>query len=263
MRFAAASGLRIAYQRTGTGPPLVLLHGFICDSRAWQPQIDDLSHDFDVIAWDCPGCGQSEDPPEDFTMAQFAECLAGLLDRVGVDSVHFLGLSWGGTCILEFYRLHPKRVRSIVLADSYAGWTGSLDAEAAAARLERCLNESRLPAEAWIPQWVPDAFSAEAPQSLLDKYAAIMNDFHPVGFRAMSRAVTPDFSDTLPAIRVPTLLVWGDDDKRSPLSAAQRMHDAIPGSQLLVIPNAGHLSNFEQPLAFNTAVRAFLQKTAG
>jgi pimeloyl-ACP methyl ester carboxylesterase len=263
MLFADVNRLSIAYQRAGQGPPLVLLHGFICDSRAWQPQIEDLSRDFDVIAWDCPGCGQSSDPPEEFTMAQFSACLAGLLDHAGIDSAHLLGLSWGGTCILEFYRLHRGRVRSIILADSYAGWTGSLDAEAAAARLERCLNESRLPAEAWVPQWVPDAFTTAASQSLLDDYAAIMSDFHPVGFRAMSRAVTPDFSGILPTIRVPTLLVWGDDDKRSPLSAARRMHDAIPASNLVVIPNAGHVSNFEQPFAFNEAIRAFLQNFSG
>jgi pimeloyl-ACP methyl ester carboxylesterase len=262
MKTADVNGLRIAYQRAGSGPPLVLLHGFICDSRAWQPQIDDLSRDYDVMAWDCPGCGDSDDPPEDFTMAQFAECLAGLLDHAGVGSVHLLGLSWGCTCILEFYRMHPSRVSSIILADGYAGWTGSLGAPAAAARLDRCLRESRLPARQWVPQWVPDAFSAAAPQSLLDDYAQIMNDFHPVGFRAMSRAVTPDFADILPTLSVSTLLIWGDADKRSPLSAGQRMRDAIPGSQLLIIPDAGHVSNFEQPLAFNAAIRAFLKKTA-
>ncbi|HUF54443.1 MAG TPA: alpha/beta hydrolase [Dehalococcoidia bacterium] len=262
MQSATVNGIRIAYQRAGSGPPLVLLHGFICDSRAWGPQIDDLSGDFDVIAWDAPGCGQSDDPPEDFTMAQFTECLAGLLDYAGVESAHFAGLSWGGTCILEFYRLHKERVRSIILADSYAGWTGSLGADAAAARLERCLNESRLPAHEWIPEWVPDAFSAAAPQSLLDQYAAIMNDFHPVGFRAMSRAVTPDFSHVLPTIGVPTLLLWGDDDRRSPLAAGEEMSAAIPDSRLVVIPNSGHVSNYEQPDRFNAEVRGFLQTVA-
>jgi pimeloyl-ACP methyl ester carboxylesterase len=253
------NGLRIAYRRAGDGPPLVLLHGFISDSRVWQHQLDDLSGDFDVIAWDAPGCGESDDPAEDFTMAQFAECLAGLLDHAGVASAHLLGLSWGGTCILEFYRIYSRRVRSIIMADSYAGWTGSLGAAAAAARLERCLNESRLPANEWIPQWVPDAFSSGAPQSLLDNYARIMSDFHPVGFRAMSRAVTPDFNDILPALTVPSLLVWGDDDKRSPLACAQQMLTAIPDARIVVVPDAGHVSNFEQPEAFNSLVRDFLQ----
>jgi pimeloyl-ACP methyl ester carboxylesterase len=255
---ATISGLDIAYQRAGQGPPLVLLHGFISDSRAWRRQIEDLSRDFDVVAWDAPGCGQSSDPGEGFSVAEFAGCLAGLLDAIGVSAAHVLGLSWGGTMALEFYRHRPDAVLSLVLADTYAGWTGSLGPEEAAARLERCLAESRLPASEWVPQWVPNAFSASATQSLLREYAAIMSDFHPVGFRAMSRAVTPDFRDVLPLIMVPTLLLWGDDDKRSPLSAAEMMRDEIGGARLVIIPNAGHVSNFEQPERFNAEVREFI-----
>jgi len=104
---------------------------------------------------------------------------------------------------------------------------------------------------------VPNAFSASATQSLLREYAAIMSDFHPVGFRAMSRAVTPDFRDVLPLIMVPTLLLWGDDDKRSPLSAAEMMRDEIGGARLVIVPNAGHASNMEQPERFNAEVRDF------
>jgi pimeloyl-ACP methyl ester carboxylesterase len=116
-----------------------------------------------------------------------------------------------------------------------------------------------MPAQEWVPQWVPDAFSSAAPKDLLDEYASIMSDFHPVGFRAMSHAVVPDFRDVLPHVRVPTLLIWGDSDKRSPLTAGEAMRDAIPGSRLVVIPSAGHVSNVEQPDLFNAAVRDFLQ----
>lgn len=252
------NGLRIAYQRAGSGPPLVLLHGFISDSRVWRAQIKDLSRDFDVIAWDCPGCGESSDPPEEFSMLQFADCLAGLLDAVGVSSAHLLGLSWGGTLIMEFYRKHPDRVRSVILAGTYAGWTGSLGREAAEQRLARCLRESELPAEEWVPQWVPEAFSASAPKELLDEYVTIMSDFHPVGFRAMSRAVTPDFRDALSQIGVPALLIWGGGDTRSPLSNAEMMRDSIPGARLVEIPDAGHVSNMEQPERFNAEVREFV-----
>lgn len=257
--FVEVDGRRIAYQRRGTGAPLVLLHGFICDSRAWAPQLDALSNTFDVIAWDCPGCGQSDDPPEDWTMGDFAECLIGFLDQLGVTSAHFVGLSWGGTLILDLYRREPRRITSMVVADSYAGWTGSLGPDAAEARLARCIGESKLPAGDWIPQWVPDAFSPGAPKSLLDKYAAIMSDFHPVGFRAMSRALAPDLSGVLPRIAVPTLLIWGKSDSRSPLTVGEAFEGGIAGSRLVVIPNAGHVSNFEQPDAFNAAVREFIR----
>jgi pimeloyl-ACP methyl ester carboxylesterase len=240
----------------------VLLHGFICDSRAWRYQIQGLARDFDVIAWDNPGCGQSSDTGEEYSMEEYARCLGGFLDKLAVESAHLCGLSWGGTLALEFYRLYPKRVRSLVLADSYAGWTGSLGAEAAEQRSARCLRESELPPEEWVPQWVPEAFSPDAPKSLIDEYQSIMWDFHPVGFRAMSRAVAGDFSNILPTVGVPTLLIWGSDDSRSPLSAGVAMRDSIPDSKLVVIPNAGHVSAMEQPGAFNAAVREFIMGVA-
>jgi pimeloyl-ACP methyl ester carboxylesterase len=92
----------------------------------------------------------------------------------------------------------------------------------------------------------------------VDDFETIMSDVHPVGFRAMSRAVFPDVSGALEAIAIPTLLIWGDDDKRSPLTAGEMMRDCIRGSRLVVIPGAGHVSNMEQPELFDAEVRAFL-----
>ena len=106
--FTTSDGLCVAYRRSGAGPALLLLHGFIADGRFWRTQIDDFSRDFDVIAWDAPGCGQSCDPPEDFSMEDYARCLLALLDDAGVDAPHLLGLSWGGTLALEFHRLSPS-----------------------------------------------------------------------------------------------------------------------------------------------------------
>ena len=240
----------------------MLLHGFIADSRVWRPQMEELSGDFDLIAWDAPGCGQSSDPDENFSMSEFADCLAGLLDNIGVSSAHVLGLSWGGTLALEFCRRHWGRAVSLILADTYAGWTGSLGEEAAAQRLARCLRESEMPAEEWVPQWVPDAFSGTAPQAVLDELSSIMSNFHPVGFRAMSRALMPDFREVLPLIDVPTLLMWGDDDRRSPLSSGEEMCDSIRDARLVVIPCAGHVSNMEQPERFNAQIREFCRTAA-
>jgi pimeloyl-ACP methyl ester carboxylesterase len=164
------NGMDIAYQRAGRGPPLVLVHGFIQDSRAWRHQIEELSREFEVIAWDAPGCGRSSDPGEAFSMAEYADCMAALLRRIGVGRAHICGLSWGGTMALEFYRRHPAGVLSLILADTYAGWTGSLGAEAAEQRLARCLQESKMPADEWIPQWAPEAFSRRAPKAQIDDY---------------------------------------------------------------------------------------------
>src|SRR3990172_7796083 len=116
---AEVNGLSVFYERTGSGPVLVLLHGFLLDSRMWRPQLESLPDHFTVIAWDAPGAGQSPDPPETFGIGDWADSLAGLLDAAGVDRAHVLGLSWGGILAQEFYRRHPARPRSLVLADTY------------------------------------------------------------------------------------------------------------------------------------------------
>lgn len=253
------NGLSIAYRRAGAGPPLVLLHGFICDSRIWRPQLEELSRDFDVIAWDAPGCGESSDPAEEFTMAQYADCLAALLDDAGVAAAHICGLSWGGTAALEFYRLHRDRVASLILADSYAGWTGSLGREEAERRLSLSLRQSEIPTSEWVPQFLAGALSEAAPAALRAEASTIVSSSHPAGFCVMAREVTGDYRAILGRINVPTLLIWGGGDQRSPLSVARAMYESIRGARLVTIPGAGHLSNMEQPGRFNAEVRRFCQ----
>ena len=103
MKHVEVEGLRIAYERAGEEPPLVLLQGFVGDARStWRRQIDDFSDEFTVVAWDVPGAGGSSDPPDSFTLPDYAECLAGFLDAVGLESVHLVGLSFGGALALEF-----------------------------------------------------------------------------------------------------------------------------------------------------------------
>jgi pimeloyl-ACP methyl ester carboxylesterase len=255
---AEAKGLSVAYEQAGHGPVLVLLHGFLFDSRAWRPQIESLSNDFTVIAWDAPGAGQSADPPETFEMGDWADCLAGLLDVAGVGSAHILGLSWGGMLAQEFYRRQPQRVRSLVLADTYAGWRGSLSDEISEERLATCLRDSSLPASELVPKYLPGMHSESATQEIREELALIMSAFHPAGFRLMAlSSARSDTRDLLPEIRVPTLLIWGGADARSPLGVAHQIHGAMPGARLAVIPGAGHLSNVEAPDQFNAEVRDF------
>jgi len=248
----------VAYRIAGEGPPLVLLHGFLCDSRVWGRQLADLSDRFTVVAWDAPGAGSSSDPPDQFTIGDWARCLAEFLDSVGIERATVLGLSWGGILAQELYRLHPSRVAALILAGTYAGWKGSLPAAHCRARLERCAREASLPAEELAARWVPEFFTDAAPQVLRDEMTAVVRDFHPLGFRLMARSLADtDTTDLLPAIDVPTLLLWGDDDVRSPLSIAEQFHAAIPSAELALIPGAGHVSNMERPDEFNDQLRRF------
>jgi pimeloyl-ACP methyl ester carboxylesterase len=248
----------IAYERIGTGPVMVLLHGFLFDSRAWRPQLQNLSSDFTIIAWDAPGAGQSSDPPETFATADWADCLAGLLDIAAVEAAHILGLSWGGMVAQEFYRRHPQRTRSLVLADTYAGWRGSLGEATTEHRLASCLRDSSLPAGELVANYLPGMHSESAAEEVRERLASIMSGFHPVGFRMMALSSAElDTLDLLPEIRIPTLLIWGEADSRSPIRIAHEFDRAIPSARLAVIPGAGHLSNFEAPDQFNAEVRDF------
>lgn len=251
-------GLTVAYRQAGRGPALVLLHGFLCDSRCWNHQLSDLADRFRVVAWDAPGAGSSSDPSDAFTTASYAHALAGFLDTLGIAQAHVLGLSWGGILAQEFYRAFAERVRSLVLADTYAGWRGSLPESVWKERLATCLDDAARPPAGLVAKFVPGVFTEAAPQQLREEFATIVSEFHPVGFRLMSlSSAEVDTRDLLPNIHVPTLLLWGDDDRRSPLQIAEQFHAGIPGVELALIPGAGHLSNMEQPDAFNGHVRRF------
>ncbi|MDP9295335.1 MAG: alpha/beta hydrolase [Actinomycetota bacterium] len=116
-----------------------------------------------------------------------------------------------------------------------------------------------MPADEFVARWVPVEFFTEAvPRPVQEAMAAVVRDFHPLGFRLMAKALADsDTTELLPHIEVPTLLLWGHDDVRSPLSVAEQFRDAIPGAKLAVIPQAGHISNMEQPETFNAHVRRF------
>lgn len=255
-------GLTLAYRRVGLGPPLLLLHGAYEDSRIWRRQLDALSEDFTVVAWDAPGCGLSDDPPAGAAF-DYGDCLAGFLDALHLRAPHVLGLSWGSTVALGLYQRRPDATASLVLAAAYAGWAGSLPLDEVERRVRQVLREVDLPPEQFVPNWIPTLLTASAPQELVDEVSAIMYDFHPAGMRAAVHSMgQADYRDLLSTITVPTLLLYGDADVRSPVRVGEAMQAQIPGSTLVVLPGAPHLANVEAPDLFNEAVRRFLAGVA-
>jgi pimeloyl-ACP methyl ester carboxylesterase len=256
--YTRISNLKIAYTKIGKGPAIILLHGFTQDSRVWKSQVASLSEKFTVIAWDAPGTGMSDDPVEPFTITDWADCLASLLDSAGIDKAHILGLSWGGLLAQEFYRRYSDRVLSLILCDTSVGWTGALSDSIANVRLAACIRDSSLPPAELVLNYLPGMFSDSVPDSIRKELAGIIDDTHPAGFRLMATAVAiADTRAVLPTIKVPTLLIWGNEDKRSPLNAAYKIRDAIHGAKLEIISGAGHVSNMEKPDQFNKAVKEF------
>jgi pimeloyl-ACP methyl ester carboxylesterase len=255
-----AAGLRIAYERAGDGPTLVLLHGGLSDRREWRRQLEALSDEFTVVAWDAPGCGQSSDPPETFRLPEYADCLAAFVDALGLGRPHVVGLSFGGGLALELYRRHPTVPLTLVLASAYAGWAGSLPPAVVEQRLQQTLREADLPPKQWAPRWIPSLFTEAAPREAIDEVLAIMSEFHPAGVRAMAHAFAEaDLRDILPRVQAPTLLLYGDADQRVPLDVAADLHANIPGSKLVIMPGVGHQSNIEAAERFNAEIRSFLQ----
>ena len=253
-------GLGIAYRRAGAGPALLLVHGALGDSRDWRPQLEGLAGELTVVAWDAPGCGGSDDPPETFRLPDFADCLATFAAAIGLERPHVLGLSFGGGLALELYRRHPGLPRSLLLASAYAGWAGSLPPEVVRERVERALREAELPPEQWVGGYLPGLFTDSAPLEVVEEARAMMLDVRPAGMRPMAQAFAEaDLRDVLPRIQVPTLLLYGDADQRSPLEGvAHDLHAKIPGSRLVVLPGVGHQCDMEAPDRFNAEVREFL-----
>lgn len=252
-------GLRIAYERAGAGPPLVLLHGYVGDGPTlWRPQLDSLSDDFTVIAWDAPGAGASSDPPESFGIAGYADALAGFVTGLGLESPHVAGLSFGGILAIAFHGRHPDVASTFILASAYAGWSGSLPAEVVTQRLQQAMALSELSPDEFVAALLPTMFSDGTPPETVDAFGESMRAVHPAGFRAMARASAENVREVLPRINVPTLLVYGDQDVRAPLPVAEDLHRSIAGSTLVLVPGAGHISNLEAPEAFDRTVRAFL-----
>ena len=258
MPVADVNSIAIAYQRSGSGEPLVLLHGGASDGREWRPQLKGLAGDLDVVAWDEPGSGGSSDLPPDFGLADFADALAGFIEALDLAPAHVGGLSWGGVVAQELYRRRPELVGTLILADTYAGWKGSLPAAEVEARVAGVMGSLEAPPEEFEPS-LPGLFASEPQPEVVAELDRIMADTRPDSFRREILAVAEcDTRDLLPRIAVPTLLLWGEQDVRSPVeSVARPLHDAIPDSELVVIPDAGHMSNLERPAEFNEAVRAF------
>ncbi len=254
--------LKIAYAEAGQGPPLVLLHGGMDDSRSWRRQFDGLADEFTVLAWDAPGCGRSSDVPESWRISHFAEALAGWLDAIRIERPHILGLSWGSSVALEFYRRHSSVPASLILASAYAGWAGSLPPDEVATRLQSVLLAADNPRETLL-QGLPGLLGPAVPQESIDELVDIWMDsagsHHPGGYRAAAHSMAEaDLRNVLPEIRVPTLLLYGELDQRAPLTVAESLHAAIPGAELVVIPGAGHMTNIEAPEEFNGHVRQFI-----
>jgi pimeloyl-ACP methyl ester carboxylesterase len=259
MEHVDVGGLRIAYTRTGIGPPLVMLHGAPSDSRAWQWMVPDLARDHTVVAWDAPGFGETSDIDDSWRAPQFADALAAFIAALGLERPHLVGHSFGTMIALSLFQRHPAVPASLVLVGGYAGWAGSLPPDEVARRRDMFVGMAEL-GDAFDPRSYPGLFSDLLPA---DRDAALVTmmreNVRPATIRAAGYiGAETDLRPVLPTVDVPTLVLHGAADARSPLANAEALHAAIPTSRLVVLPELGHACLVEAPDACAAEIRRFV-----
>jgi len=248
MPFLERDGVRLHYESAGSGPPILLSHGYSATSRMWQGQVEALADRYQVITWDMRGHGQSDSPddPAAYSEAHTVADMAAILDALGIERAVIGGLSLGGYMSLAFHLAHPSRVRALMLFDTGPGYRNpagreawNRTAEARAVAFEtRGLEALGAGAEVRIAQHRSARGLALAARGMLAQFD--------------SRVI-----ESLETIRVPTLVLVGERDEPF-LGATDYMAAKIPGASKVVIPAAGHAANIDNPPAFNAAVADFL-----
>lgn len=243
-------GVSLYYEVHGEGPALLLTHGFSATSQMWKGQIDTLAPHFTVITWDMRGHGQSDYPAD---LAAYSEAatvadMAALLDKVGARKAVIGGLSLGGYMSLAFHLAHPERTRALLIIDTGPGYKNDKAREG--------WNASALArAEAYEAKGLGDLAKASA-----EVRAAHHRDATGLARAARGMLTQRDARviESLPAIQVPAVVIVGEKDKPF-LAASDYMAAKIPGAKKVVIPNAGHAANIDNPEAFNAALDEFLK----
>ncbi len=255
-------GLEMTYEDTGgTGTPLLLIHGYPLDHTLWQAPWKALAPAARVIAPDLRGFGETPLPRGPVSMETYADDLLGLIDALHIDRAVIGGLSMGGYITFAFYRQHASRVRALVLADTrpqadLEGGKKGRDESIALARKEGATAI----ADAMLPKLLTPRTLATRRE--VTQAAHAMMARQPVeGIVAALVAMRnrPDSTGTLAAINVPTLVLVGAEDTLTTPQDAETMRAGIRGARLATIPDAAHLSNYEQPEGFNAALGEFLK----
>jgi 3-oxoadipate enol-lactonase len=263
MPSVTVDGTKINYtDHGGDGTPVVLVHAFPLDSRMWEGQIESLSDAFRFVTLDLQGFGDSDAPEDEssYSMDVFADQIKAVADDAGLDKFVLTGLSMGGYAAFAFLRKYRDRVSALVLADTRAEADPPEGVEKRTTQQGMVRNEGT----GGLIEALANALLSEATRTkkpdVVDRLKEQM-DNPAAGFVGALEAMKkrPDSSDELTAINVPTLVIVGENDGVTPPDAARKIHEHAGGSRLVVIPEAGHLSNLEAPEAFNGALAEFLR----
>ena len=267
MPLAPVNGISLYYEVKGRGSPLVLVHGFACGLRIWDPQVRALSSRHRVVTYDVRGHGLSDAPADaaGYSQSISVEDLQGLLEHLRIKRAAVGGLSMGGNIALNLALAHPGMVSALIIADTGAGSDGTADWNAGARAYGEVLDREGLEAFADLAFANPlfARYIARGPEAARFIRSCLMTHrargiAHTAREVLAKRPTIYSLEPHLRELRVPTLLIVGEHDE--PCVKVHRfMAGTIPGAKHVVIRGAGHLTNLEAPAAFNAAVRRFLR----
>ena len=253
-RVITNNGYDIGYAEAGGGSatPIVFLHGVGSDKSVWHPQLAHFGCSRRAIAFDYPGYGDSDPAPAGTTRDDYASAVISAMHELGVDRAHICGLSLGGVIAIAMHHAGSERCASLILADTFAVHPDG------AAIYERSIEGSRdLPAmaEARVDVLLAQPADLEVRREAVET----MSRIDPAAYRIAAEAVwLADQRDRAQEIRVPTLVICGDQDRVTPPDLSNELAGPIPGARTQLIAGAGHLTNLERPDEFNRIVDRFI-----
>jgi 3-oxoadipate enol-lactonase len=260
MKKVVINDIQLAYTDKGQGTPLVFLHAFPLSSAMWQPQVQALADSYRVITVDLRGHGESEALLWNFTLDDYANDAIGLLDHLDIEQAIFIGLSMGGYILFSLFRNFSDRIKALVLADTRAQ-ADSQEGKSNRRAMAQLAHKEGNPAitEVMLPKLLAP-LTLQQRHGVVEQVRNMILDTPTEGIIVdlMAMAARPDSTDLLSMFSCPTLVIVGEEDTATPVTDSSYMAKRIAGARLVTIPGAGHLSNFDQPDAFNQSLLMFL-----
>ncbi len=266
MPFALNQCVRIYWEETGSGPPLLLIMGLGYTHEMWYRTTPLVSKNFRTILFDNRGVGQSDLPPGPYPIATMAADAAAVLDAAGVASADVYGISMGGMIAQEFAIQYPDRVRKLILGCTACGGPKVVRAEPEVNQV--LMMRGNMTVEEGIQAGVPYIYDPGTPRARIDEDLAIRRKTYPKPEAYVSQlqgVLMWESYSRLDRIKAPTLVIHGETDRLVPPGNGRLVADSIAGAKLVMIPHASHIYMTDQPEASNGAVMDFLldRKEAG
>ncbi|MDA8563991.1 alpha/beta hydrolase [Mariniblastus sp.] len=252
----------IAVVDHGQGHPLMLVHGFPLDHSMWKHQISDLSNDYRVLAVDLPGFGKSEPLESPISIRDYADALAAMLDNLQIDQpVTFCGLSMGGYIGWQFLKHHREKIHSLIACDTRAANDDDRTARGRRLMAQQVVKDGSQSVAAGMTLKICGETTQERNPDVIQHVAAMIRATDPQSIAAGQLAMSKreDATSMLETIDVPTLFAVGMEDTITPPDEMKSLADSVSNSRYAEIPHAGHLAPLENPVAFNAAIRSFLE----